>query len=75
MPEEKEMPLAWGGEAASEVTIKRADIFTLQRVLGKCPVCGTKLRLVGGITSCPVCSAWRRWGQAQRIAAIAGGAA
>lgn len=37
-------------------------------VLGNCISCGTRIKLVGGATQCPTCSAWRRWYIAHRIA-------
>lgn len=36
--------------------------------LGSCINCGQHIRLVGGATQCPTCSAWRRWFIAHRIA-------
>ncbi len=36
--------------------------------LGNCANCGQRIRLVGGVTTCPTCAAWRRWYIAHRIA-------
>ena len=36
--------------------------------LGNCANCGIRIRLVGGATTCPTCSAWRRWYIAHRLA-------
>lgn len=36
--------------------------------LGACANCGIRIRLTGGITTCPTCTAWRRWYVAHRIA-------
>lgn len=36
--------------------------------LGNCVNCGQRIKLVGGMTTCPTCSAWRRWYVAHRLA-------
>lgn len=36
--------------------------------LGACASCGQHIRLIGGATTCPTCSAWRRWYSAHRLA-------
>lgn len=36
--------------------------------LGTCANCGQHIRLIGGATTCPTCSAWRRWYSAHRLA-------
>ncbi|MBX3704613.1 MAG: hypothetical protein KF822_12630 [Steroidobacteraceae bacterium] len=36
--------------------------------LGNCANCGQHIRLTGGATTCPTCTAWRRWYVAHRIA-------
>lgn len=35
---------------------------------GRCIACGAHIRLAGTTTTCPTCSAWRRWASAFRIA-------
>lgn len=47
---------------------RRADILPPALELGNCVACRGRLQLVGGATSCPTCSAWRRWASAHRIA-------
>lgn len=44
------------------------EIIPLAPRLGNCINCGQYIRLVGGATTCPTCSAWRRWYSAHRIA-------
>lgn len=39
--------------------------------LGACIGCGTRISLVGSVTTCPICSAWRRWYSAFRVASQA----
>lgn len=36
--------------------------------LGNCASCGSHIRLVGGATTCPTCSAWYRWYSSFRLA-------
>lgn len=36
--------------------------------LGACVNCGQRIKLLGGVTTCPTCSAWRRWYSAHRLA-------
>lgn len=50
---------------------QRAEILPREINLGNCLACGGRLRLVVGATSCPTCSAWRRWASAHRIARLA----
>lgn len=58
-------------EAAEEE--QRAEILPREINLGNCLACGGRLRLVVGATSCPTCSAWRRWAEAHRIGRLAAG--
>ncbi len=30
---------------------------------GNCLLCGSRITLIGGSTTCPTCRAWRRWGE------------
>lgn len=47
------------------------DDLTAERklpALGTCIACGAHIRLTAASTTCPTCSAWRRWYVAHRIA-------
>lgn len=50
---------------------QRAAILKIAEKIGNFINCGARIRLVAGVTTCPTCSAWRRWYIAHRIASQA----
>lgn len=68
MPDSKEKAAPdWHQEAARMVNEPDA-IFAPRAGWGNCLSCGSRIRLMAGATTCPTCSAWRRWYSAHRIA-------
>lgn len=65
-----------GGDRESAEDVQRLVILADERTarkqavppIGNCINCGQHIRLTGGATTCPTCTAWRRWYVAHRIA-------
>lgn len=57
-----------GDRGTAEHAKDDTAIIAAAQYLGNCINCGSRIELVGGATSCPTCSAWKRWYSAQRIA-------
>lgn len=66
MPKQMKPPASIGVEPAAEDRNQSTDIIPHP---GTCANCRERIRLLGGLTNCPLCAAWRRWFSAQRIAA------
>ena len=64
MPKQMKPPASIGVEPAAEDRNQSTDII-LQP--GTCANCRERIRLLGGLTNCPLCAAWRRWYSARRI--------
>lgn len=65
MSDQKERAAPRSNREAAQEVHQRTRIIPF---LGACINCHTRIELVGGATSCPTCSAWRRWYSAARIA-------
>lgn len=62
-------PPVGGDRGTAGHTKDDTAIIGAAQYLGNCISCGSRIALVGGATTCPTCSAWRRWYSAHRIAA------
>lgn len=58
-------------EAQRSASIAEPAERRKQPDFGACIHCGQHIRLTSGATTCPTCSAWRRWFSAHRIASRA----
>jgi hypothetical protein len=54
---------ARGERAGSAKTNNSTRILASHADLGNCLSCGQRIKLVGDVTTCPSCRAWRRWGE------------
>lgn len=66
MPKMKRAALDGNREATQEN--QRTRIFASHQSVGNCSSCGTRIRLLRGVSTCSTCSAWSRWYSAHRLA-------
>lgn len=72
-PDQRKAGGAVARAGTANISTQQDKVITPLFNVGNCPVCGTRIRLVGGATSCGPCGAWRRWYSAHRIAVAASG--